>query len=242
MFVNQPGLSVNDFKTEKKSMSKLYNYVRTSSTALKFNEVDILENDDIFEELIDFAMRTCKIQDKIYLPGDITDRYAPFVEARTRVVRVDFPPLPQKDQYIEDEGTRTDVLAANDEYFRYIVGTLPTPKHTVIYMSLEKSIVPTEEESLTYDIWPEVFADPQRKVEIDRNDRVSKEMPTLVPYRPRIEPGDEEYMSALSGEFLEEHYGIILLIVSLSLSFVLLQLGNVVVKKPKQVTEQKKMQ
>lgn len=248
VFVNQPGLSRSDFKQHKQSMHKLYNYVLTSSTTVKFEKIDIVQNDDIYEELIAYTMDKCNIDDKIDIGGNVTDRYQPFVEARTRVLRVDFPPLPQQGQYVEGIGTRKDVLQANDEYLRYVMGTLPTPKHTVFYMSLEKSEVPDTETSLSYDIWPEIFTNPQRTVEIDRNDRVAKEMPKLVPYRPRIDTEDDKYLTVLDQEFIDNHYGIIVLIIGVTIAFILLQLGAVKVKKPskpqitKDVTKEKKTQ
>lgn len=233
VLVNQPGLLKADFKNRKKSMGLLHKYVETSSTALGFENVEISEHDDLFEDIIDYAMQKCDINDRIDLAGDPENRYDPYVEAHKRIIRVDFPPLPRTDYIFDGNLSRREVLKANDEYLRYIVGTLPSPQHTVIYTSLEASDpIENEENEGTLTIWSEIFEDAWHQLEIDRNDRVSKELPTFVPYRPMIDTAEDLKLSVLDKDFIQKNYGTLVSIAAVSAVFLLYQIGLVLFKSP----------
>lgn len=246
VFINQPGLSKLDFTHHKSAMTALYNYAFSSSTAVKFEKIDI-RGDDVFEQLIQYTIEKCHIDDRINVQGNITDSFQPYIDTRTKVIRIDFPVLPIEEELTSDKKNRKQVLAEYDHFIRYVLAQIPTPEQTVFYTSMKKAQSNPHEHILPLDIWPEIFEDPNRRVEIDRNNRMIEDPPYFAPYRPKIEQVETKYYTLLDKEFIERNYELLVLIIGSITLFIAFRLirwavRSISLQKSKPVSQKKKTQ
>lgn len=230
VFINQPGLTPNDFEFYRSEMKSFYNYVFSSSTAIAFEKVS-LPSHDIFESLINYAINTCRLDERIDISGNNTDSYEPYIDTSSRAIRLDFPPLPGENELTEHGKNRAETLKDYDVFIRYVLGHIPTPRQTIFYLSLDDVISRDRAELVESRIWPEIFQDVSRSEDIEKNNRIKYEEPFSATYRPKFDTSKYVYISALDSTFIESNRGLLRMITGSVLVYFCYQIITVVFQK-----------
>ena len=207
VFVNQPGLRLEDFDYED-AWTVLPNYLSRSSSALRFEQVEVSPS-NVFENLIAHTKRRCDVQREIILRAEQTNQFEPYIDAQSRIIQVHFSPLPGDGR--NERPSREDVLADHDQRLRRILGRLPSPAVTVIYTSLE----PADRLSASpprAGIFPEIFEHESRRIEYERNDRDLQVNRYFPSHHPKMEPIEEVELSLLDPKFIQSNLKLLKLI------------------------------
>ncbi|KAH3900214.1 Big1p SCDLUD_003185 [Saccharomycodes ludwigii] len=170
VFINQPNIRKDDFFKYGDKMENLMGYFEGSSSIAKFEKIqETIENQDIFEELIQFAIETCSIDQVFCIKGNDTDSYQPVYDIGTRIFRIDFPDLPYNDSIL-----RMKYIEDFDKFIKYVIAQLPTPYRTIIYTSSmdDNRKNPPNYEIVPIEIFSSIFDDPSRKIEYERNNKI----------------------------------------------------------------------
>lgn len=205
VFVNMPGISKLDLSMwSTDQWTSLVRYIEGSSTALKFEKVEVNEEEpDLFTELIDFTALRCHLQDIITIRGNKTEDFEPYIDSRGRIIRIDYPPLPVT--YSIDGKSRDEVIKDYDKFLRYVLAQLPSPHHTVIFTSLEAQPIPRDDNWIALDIFPQIFDDASRNQDIERNNKILDVRPPFNTHRPKFTEPSSNYMTIFDEDFLKEN-------------------------------------
>ncbi|QLL33157.1 hypothetical protein HG536_0E00670 [Torulaspora globosa] len=218
VFINLPGITIDDFSEYKKEFTSLQRYIHSASTAVSFDRVDTPSN-ATFSELIEYVSDQCRIDRFLVIEGDAADGYEPYIDAAGRILRIDFLMLP------EDQDLRRQAIIDFDKSLRTILAQIPSPAHTVILTAVGPSEAP--ERSLAVParpIFPEVLLDPAKRQEIEKNDHDLKMPRHFNEPRPKFSEPQLRYMTAFDSEFISKNYDLIRLIVTSLIGFLLIQL------------------
>lgn len=214
VFVNQPGIRKLDFFYYKKNFIFLQRYIFESSSAIKFEKVDLLPS-DTFDDLITYVQDTCHIDEIIKIRGNETDDFEPYIDVNSRILRIDFPALPEN-----SSKDREFAIESYDKFLRYVLAQIPSPQISVIYTSLEPHMVDPSESVIPIEIFPEVF---RNKNKVEKNDRKSEINPSFNEPRPKFKEMSSKYISIFDSDFVEENYTLLQLIVTTLVGFILFE-------------------
>ncbi|CCF58141.1 hypothetical protein KAFR_0D04940 [Kazachstania africana CBS 2517] len=197
IFVNQPGLCKLDFEEFEDEFKFLRKYIKVSSTSLKFEKVSGLHQ-NTFQNLIDITSKECNIDRFMTLRGNNTDDFEPYIDTNKRIIVINYPPLPENDYDL-----RRKHIMDYDLYLRTILAQIPSPYQTVIYTSLERSLVPKEDVMNNIEVFPGLFED---LAEEEKNDRLKDEPPAPLNKFRTLYPGmSTKYISIFDSGFLEQN-------------------------------------
>lgn len=182
-----------------------------------------MENEDLFSELIDYTMNTCHIDRLITIRGDKTEDHHPYIDSNPRVIRIDFPELPPFEA-VNTNKTRSETIVAYDSFIRKVLGTIPTPHHTVILTSLKASSLNISDNLLSLEIFPEIFNQNTREFEVERNDRNLNIQPFFNVKKPKFKVLECKYISAFNQEFVEQNFQLLQIILTVLICFISCQL------------------
>ena len=93
VLINQPGLRKLDFLEFETEFVSLQRYIRRSSTAIKFEKVDLLPQ-DLYYDLAEFVKEYCNVDQVLNLRGNNTEDFQPFIDSEKRVIIIEYPKLP----------------------------------------------------------------------------------------------------------------------------------------------------
>lgn len=214
IFINQPGLRKNDLVEFEEEFVNLENYLSRSSTSVGFEQVELLP-DDTFDQLTEFMQEHCRIDHVLYVEGDNLDSFQPYIDIEKRIIRIEYPPLP------EDEELRRQAIFEFDSNLRKFLAQVPSPAHSIIYTSLDPGMdVPDSKES----IFPQIFRDKNRELPIERNNHHLNIPPIFNEYKPKYSGMTGNYLSIFDTEFIKENKQLLLAIVTSLFGFLILQL------------------
>lgn len=224
IFVNQPGLSKLDFKMYADSWKSLSRYINGSSSVLKFEKVELprTETNDLFDRLMEYTTKKCRIEDKIIITGNDTDSFQPYIDAKARIIRIDFPELPDADDQ-NAEKSRGEAIEDYDMFLRKILAQIPSPDHTIVYTSLKPGLSHPNEDIIPIEIFPEIFNDESRQTEFERNYRIRDEKPFFHTPNPNFKEVNSKYISVFDEEFVQQNKQILQAIVLGIIGFITLQ-------------------
>lgn len=235
ILVNQPGIRAHDFTAYKKDLINLQLYMHASSTAVKFEQVDILPV-DMFDELIDNVKEKCNVDEVLEVDGNNTDSFQPYIDTRKRIIRIDFPELPQ------DSQNRSIALSAYDKSLRAILAQLPSPELTIVYASLKPDLdlgsTIKHVTSRPVEIFPEIFLDPSRAEEVEKNDRILNLLRVFNEYHPKFKAMSSQYISIFEERFITENFELIRTIITVLTVYLIIQVV-LPKKKPKKLAKKK---
>lgn len=185
---------------------------------MSFDRVDTPSN-ATFSELIEYVSEQCGIDKFLVIQGDDSDDYEPYIDAARRILRIDFPMLP------EDQDLRREAIIEFDKSLRTVLAQIPSPAHTVILTAIAPSEAPDRSVSRSpRPIFPELLRDPARRQEIERNDHDLKIPRQFNVHRPKFSEPQPRYMTAFDSEFISKNYNLIKLIVTSLIGFLLIQI------------------
>lgn len=216
IFVNQPGISKLDFLDHKREFNSLQRYIHSSSTALKFEKVEVPQN-ETFDTLIEYVKDRCKIDKVIKLRGNSSENFDPYIDVERRVIRIDYPILPKAKEM------RRKAINDYDKFLRMILAQIPSPAQTVIFTSLEPGKVSRHEAVTPIQIFPELFLEPSRKLELEKNDHNMNIPPTFNEHRTKYSQMSSDYVSIFDSKFISDNYDLIRLIITALIGFLILQ-------------------
>ncbi|SCV06138.1 LANO_0H22936g1_1 [Lachancea nothofagi CBS 11611] len=219
VFVNIPGLTVTDFTIYRNILGSLEYYVSKSSTALRFERVEpSSQKNDLFDELIFHATEEWEIEDHIVVNGNHTETFERYIDWRPRTIRIDFDTVPLVN--------RREYFVYCDKIIKHVLGQLPSAEHTMILTSL--SLPPTQVESEaglgTLRIFPDVFEDPERSSDNEKNHQNVLNNLGFNEFRPKFSGIADEHLSVFDPEFLSRHYHILELVMVTTIGYIGLQL------------------
>lgn len=218
VFINLPGITVHDFSKYKEELLSLQRYIYSASTALSFDRVATPSN-ATFNELIEHVSVQCKIDKFLQIYGEDIDDYQPYIDAAARVLRIDYPMLP------EDQESRREAIIDFDKSLRTVLAQTPSPAHTVILTAVGPSEAPERSlAALTGPIFPEVLLDPAKKQEIEKNDHDLRVPRDFNEPRPKFAKPESRYITVFDSEFISKNYDLIRLIATSLIGFLLIQL------------------
>lgn len=217
VFINQPGLQRSDFSRYKKEFMSLQRYIYSASTAINFETIDVPTN-ETFDGLISFVQNTCNAREIVSVRGNDADSFEAYVDAARRVIRIDYPMLP------EDKELRREAIAAHDQFLRTILAQIPSPAQTVIYTGLQPASHSDSGSLNTASIFPEIFGDPSRVQEVEKNDHDLKIPRNFNEHRPKFPKTNAEYISIFDTKFISDNFHLLHLIVTSLVGFLVLQL------------------
>ena len=217
VLINQPGLRKLDFLEFETELVSLQRYIRRSSTAIKFEKVDLLPQ-DLYHNLAEFVKEYCNVDQVLRLRGNNTEDFQPFIDSERRVIIIEYPKLP------EDTNGRREAFRHYDKYLRTILAQIPSPEQKVIYTSLNPGTALAHESIIPVEIFPDIFDIKSRVGEVEQNDRVL-DVPRLSfnDYAPRFSEPPSEYVSIFDSELIEDNRGLLQLIFTTLVGFVLFQ-------------------
>lgn len=223
MFVNIPGLTKMDFIDNEDSFISLKKYIFQSSTAVKFEKVDLLDN-QFYDNLIDFTKDTCRIQDVINIIGNDTESFKPFYNARKRILKIDYPQLPSISRTVK----RTLALSDYDRFLRSVLAQIPSPDITVILTSLNPDKEGKLDDITPEEIFPNIFNHEYRNIELERNNRIKQDRPKFNKPRPKFEipKNNEKYVSVFNKQFINENKPLLISIILTLIATIMFQYMN----------------
>ncbi|CAR24475.1 Big1p [Lachancea thermotolerans CBS 6340] len=249
VLVDIPGLAASDFSVYEEEMEGIRYFVQSSSTALGFSEVNLVDTQtDVFEELANFTKEEWDVDIQTVIRGEVESDFVPYIDSNPRIIRINFKPLPEENTSTPNSSrSRQDVIEAYDDFLKKVLRQLPSPEQTIILTSSQKPSSQVIDGSEFYDILPDLFQDPQKLAEVEINDKNLHNKPQFNEPKPRHSPPSEERLSILEPQFLEENRGlVVLIIISIALFFVLqtIQLWRGKPKQPDKtkITTEKKLQ
>lgn len=218
VLVNQPGLRRLDFLEFQTEFASLRRYVKQSSTAIKFEKVELLSQ-DFYDDLADYLNEYCNAGQVLKLRGNHTEDFQPFIDSERRVVIIEYPMLP------EDTGLRREAIGHYDKYLRTVLAQIPSPEQKIIYTSLNPGTALAHESIVPIDIFPDIFDTKSRAGEVEQNNRVLDVPPlSFNDYAPRFLEPPSKYISIFDPEFIQDNRVLLQLILTSLIGFVLFQL------------------
>ncbi|SCU85671.1 LAME_0D02278g1_1 [Lachancea meyersii CBS 8951] len=225
LFVNIPGLTVSDFAQYHTQLESLEKVLKLSSTALRFEDVEVERTwEDVFDKLISFAEEEWDITDRIEVRDNHMESFQRYIDWRPRTIRIDFDEIPS-----ENKG---EYFGYCDQVLRHVLGQLPTADNTIILTSLvsqnNTAVAPAGSHEATglTRIFPDVFEDPQKKADIEKNAQKVQKRHVLNAPKPRFTGMEDTYLSVFDTDFLDQNCTIIELIVLSPLAYAILQLAT----------------
>ncbi|CAI4523087.1 ADM_collapsed_G0025030.mRNA.1.CDS.1 [Saccharomyces cerevisiae] len=217
VFINQPGLRKLDFLEFETEFVSLQRYIRRSSTAIKFEKVDLLPQ-DLYYDLAEFVKEYCNVDQVLNLRGNNTEDFQPFIDSEKRVIIIEYPKLP------EDTSERREAFCHYDKYLRTILAQIPSPEQNVIYTSLNPGTTLAHESIIPIQIFPDIFDIKSRVGEVEQNNRVL-DVPRLSfnDYTPRFSEPPSEYVSIFDSQLIENNRGLLQLIFTILVGYILIQ-------------------
>ncbi|KAJ1536009.1 phosphatidylglycerophosphatase [Saccharomyces cerevisiae] len=214
VFINQPGLRKLDFLEFETEFVSLQRYIRRSSTAIKFEKVDLLPQ-DLYYDLAEFVKEYCNVDQVLNLRGNNTEDFQPFIDSEKRVIIIEYPKLP------EDTNERKEAFRHYDKYLRTILAQIPSPEQNVIYTSLNPGTTLAHESIIPIQIFPDIFDIKSRVGEVEQNNRVL-DVPRLSfnDYTPRFSEPPSEYVSIFDSQLIENNRGLLQLIFTILVGLV----------------------
>ncbi|GMC29253.1 unnamed protein product [Saccharomyces cerevisiae] len=214
VFINQPGLRKLDFLEFETEFVSLQRYIRRSSTAIKFEKVDLLPQ-DLYYDLAEFVKEYCNVDQVLNLRGNNTEDFQPFIDSEKRVIIIEYPKLP------EDTNERREAFCHYDKYLRTILAQIPSPEQNVIYTSLNPGTTLAHESIIPIQIFPDIFDIKSRVGEVEQNNRVL-DVPRLSfnDYTPRFSEPPSEYVSIFDSQLIENNRGLLQLIFTILVGLV----------------------
>lgn len=191
-------------------------YIHSSSTAIKFERVEVPLN-ETFDTLIEYVKDRCRIDKVIELRGNHSENFDPYIDVERRVIRIDYPILP------EAKELRRKAINDYDKFLRMILAQIPSPAQTVIFTSLEPGKVSKHEAMTPMQIFPELFLEPSRKLELEKNDHNMDIPPTFNEHRTKYPQMSSDYVSIFDSNFISDNYELIRLIITALIGFLILQ-------------------
>ncbi|CAI4053283.1 hypothetical protein SUVZ_15G2560 [Saccharomyces uvarum] len=218
VFVNQPGLRRLDFLEFQDEFTSLRRYVRQSSTAIKFEKVELL-SEDFYDDLADYLKEYCDAGQVLRLRGNHTEDFEPFIDSERRVVIIEYPMLPQ------DTDLRREAIGHYDKYLRFVLAQIPSPEQNIIYTSLNPGTALAHESIIPIDIFPDIFDIKSGSGEVEQNNRVLDVPPlSFNDYSPRFSEPPSKYISIFDSELIQDNKVLLQLILTSLIGFVLFQL------------------
>ncbi|CAR25718.1 hypothetical protein ZYGR_0A02850 [Zygosaccharomyces rouxii] len=214
IFINQPGLRKDDLVEYEEEFVNLERYLRKSSTALAFEQVELMP-DDTFEQLTEYVQEICRIDKLLYVEGDNLESFQPYIDIEKRIIRIEYPPLP------EDPELRGQAILTFDSNLKKMLAQVPSPAHRVIYTSLEPN---TDVLESTGRIFQHIFQDKDREIPIERNNHHLDIPPQFNDYKPKFEGMTGEYLSIFDADFIQENKQLLIAITTSLFGFLILQL------------------
>lgn len=184
-----------------------------SSTAVSFEQVELLPQ-DTFTQLTEYVQEQCKIDKVLYVEGDNVDSFQTYIDIEKRIIRIEYPPLPEDPEY------RRNAIFTFDSNLRKILAQVPSPDYKVIYTSLDPDTDVLESKGT---IFPHIFQDEDRKDPIERNKRQLNPPPPFNAYKPKWAGMTGEYLSIFDAEFIQENRQLLLAITSSLFGYLILQ-------------------
>lgn len=217
VLINQPGLRKLDFLEFETEFVSLQRYIRRSSTAIKFEKVDLLPQ-DLYYDLAEFVKEYCNVDQVLNLRGNNTEDFQPFIDSEKRVIIIEYPRLP------EDTSERREAFRHYDKYLRTILAQIPSPEQNVIYTSLNPGTTLAHESIIPIQIFPDIFDIKSRVGEVEQNNRVL-DVPRLSfnDYTPRFSEPPSEYVSIFDSQLIENNRGLLQLIFTILVGYILIQ-------------------
>ncbi|GAV51717.1 hypothetical protein ZYGR_0AF01880 [Zygosaccharomyces rouxii] len=214
IFINQPGLRKDDLIEYEEEFVNLEKYLRGSSTAVAFEQVELMPQ-DTFSQLTEYVQELCRIDKLLYVEGENIESFQPYIDIEKRVIRIDYPPLP------EDPESRRKEIFKHDSNLRKILAQVPSPDHRVIYTSLDPDTDVLESKGR---IFPHIFQDKDREVPIERNNHHLNIPPLFNDYKPKWAGMTGEYLSLFDADFIQENKQLLVAIATSLFGFLILQL------------------
>ncbi|CAI4063804.1 Big1p SKDI_08G1470 [Saccharomyces kudriavzevii IFO 1802] len=217
VFINQPGLRKLDFLEFEEEFVSLQRYIRQSSTAIRFEKVDLLP-ENLYDDLADYVKEYCDADQVLQLRGNHTEDFQPFIDSKRRVIVIEYPMLP------EDTNQRKEALRHYDKYLRTVLAQIPSPEQKIIYTSLNPGRTLAHESVIPIEIFPDIFDMKCKLGEVEQNNRVMN-VPRLSfnDYAPRFSEPPSEYVSIFDSELIENNRVLLQLIFTSLIGFVLFQ-------------------
>lgn len=232
VLINQPGLRKLDFLEFETEFISLQRYIKQSSTAIKFEKVDLLPQ-ELYDDLSEFVKEYCDTAKVLRLRGNHTEDFQPFIDNEKRVIIIEYPRLP------ENTSERREAFRHYDRYLRTILAQIPSPEQKIIYTSLNPGTTLVHESIIPIEIFPSIFDIKSRMGEVEKNNRVL-DVPRLPfnDYTPRFSEPPSEYVSVFDSHLIEDNRVLLQLIFTILVGFVLLHLfftgkRNIVDRKAK---------
>ncbi|CUS21786.1 LAQU0S04e00760g1_1 [Lachancea quebecensis] len=247
VLVDIPGLAISDFSIYEEEMESIRFFVESSSTALSFREVNLADSKtDVFEELANFTKEEWDIDSQVVIRGETEKDFVPYIDSNPRIIRINFQPLPEEGTS-NNNRSRQDAIEAYDSFLKKVLRQLPSPEQTIVLTSLQKSSPQGVGGSELYDIFPDLFQDPQKLAEVEVNDKILHNKPRFNKFKPKKSSSSEELPSIFEPEFVKKNSGLVILIVVSIVSFFILQTMQLWRGRPRQpnttkITSEKKLQ
>lgn len=185
---------------------------------------------DTYDELIDYVTEKCKIDKAISVRGNDTNSFEPYIDTAKRVIRIDYPVLP------ENKELRRQAISDFDKFLRTVLAQVPSPAQTVLYTALGES-VPNDSQSDRTPIFAEIFRHPSKMEEMEKNNHDLRVPREFNQHRPKFAKPEPAYVSLLDSQFISENYDLLRLILTSLGGFLVLQL---VLARTKPTTVKKK--
>ncbi|CCH43807.1 putative membrane protein [Wickerhamomyces ciferrii] len=207
VLVNHPGLTLEDLQDPS-----LFKFLRTYMLmSSSLGAIPRAEKPVDFDKLEDLAISRCGAH-KIEVDG--LEEVPTYIDSRTRVIRVNFPRLP------EDPEERKEALIKADEALRHTLRKLPSPHHTMIYTNQEPGVLNKlkERKYSKLDIFEDITREPTRQYEVERNIKEKKVEPYFHEKRTNlIDRKASEPPKFFDADFLIENEVLVLGIVGITL-------------------------
>lgn len=166
VIVDMPGLTLDDLQDPS-----VFVFLRThmfkASTLAVMPRVEALPDFDLLSESIQRRCNAIEVKINGY------DEVPTYIDTKTRVIRIQFPPLPEED----DERQRKVALMRADEALKRTLRKLPSPHFTVMYTNTEDKLLNKNDEKrwAKLDVFADIVKDASRSQEFERNDNVKEE-------------------------------------------------------------------
>ncbi|CEP60688.1 Big1p LALA0_S01e16688g [Lachancea lanzarotensis] len=214
LFINIPGLRASDFSDHREQLKTIEKYLETSSTALRFENLEIEQEwEEVFDKLVSYTEEEWDITDRIELWSDHIDAFERYIDWRPRTVRIEFEQAPA--------GNRAGFFAYCDRTIKHVLGQIPSSDTKIVLTSRTGN---TEETESPTRIFSDIFEDPQKKTDIEKNKHTVQKKHELNTPHPRFTGMVDSRLSLVDPAFLKQHGTTIKMIIISSLTYAVAQL------------------
>ncbi|CCE64367.1 hypothetical protein TPHA_0H01610 [Tetrapisispora phaffii CBS 4417] len=222
IFINQPHLRKSDFPNYSNSFVSLRNYLTQSSTAFRFEKVELLDN-STFELFAQDLEDVCSIKEFVKVTEKEDYVFTPYLDTEKRIIRVDLPELPENTE--NEPFLRSNQIFENDKLVRSILGKIPSPYYAVVYTSLNPGNIATHDNASPIRIFSDIFKKGKfYKRDLTKNNRKFDAPPSVHNYKPKFDKMSDSYVTVFDKEFIEKHLPTLKTIVTVFTLFLMQQL------------------